>query len=265
MHTYMCTYIIYIGTPTHTHAYYIYISVYDLFWILYIYTDLYILVCLHIHNYTYIYIYIYTQHQHAGTASSPWLLRRHQPGTRPSAWGFTILFHGISWLNNGEKMGYHLYSGWIMLGFNGMHQEWGIDCPMRMAVHRDDDQWWLSTASWGFKIATRDLNPWILMDESVCPNLGLWIYFSMCSQDAWNPFLPELDKVNVYRIYRNPLAVWWFFTIVSCIFSIISLKPTPVDLAQVLSAGPDGQTLRIFDFPISPLSIVGKEYWYILG
>ena len=102
------------------------------------------------------------------------------------------------------------------------------------------------------------------MDESVCPNLGLWIYFfSMCSQDAWNPFLPELDKVNVYRIYRNPLAVWWFFTIVSCIFSIISLKPTPVDSAQVLSAGPDGQTLRIFDFPISPLSIVGKDIFLV--
>ena len=105
----MHIYHIYIGTPTHTYAYYIYIhtyiSVYDLFWILYIYTQIY--TYLYVYIYITIHIYIDTQHQHAGTASSPWLLRRHQPGTRPSAWGFTILFHGISWLNNGEKMGYH--------------------------------------------------------------------------------------------------------------------------------------------------------------
>ena len=107
IHTYAHISYIYIGTPTHTYAYYIYISVYDLFWILYIYTQIYTYLYVYIYITIHIYIYIDTQHQHAGTASSPWLLRRHQPGTRPSAWGFTILFHGISWLNNGEKMGYH--------------------------------------------------------------------------------------------------------------------------------------------------------------
>lgn len=192
MHTYMCTYIIYIGTPTHTHAYYIYISVYDLFWILYIYTQIY--TYLYVYIYITIHIYIYTQHQHAGTASSPWLLRRHQPGTRPSAWGFTILFHGISWLNNGEKMGYHLYSGWIMLGFNGMHQEWGIDCPMRMAVHRDDDQWWLSTASWGFKIATRDLTHEFSWTKAY---VQIWVYefiFQCVAKMLGIPFFQNWTK-----------------------------------------------------------------------
>ena len=122
VYDYIIRYIAVLCIHTYAHISYIYRHTYTYICILYIYTHIYIciwfildIIYIYTQIYTYLYVYIYitihiyidTQHQHAGTASSPWLLRRHQPGTRPSAWGFTILFHGISWLNNGEKMGYH--------------------------------------------------------------------------------------------------------------------------------------------------------------
>ena len=106
-------YIYIIVTPTHTYAYICICFILD---IIYIYTDLYILVCLQIHNYTYIYIYIHTH-----TAST----RRH---------GFVSLATSSApaW---DPAIGLGIYHFFFM-GYHGMHQEWGIDCPMRMAVQK---------------------------------------------------------------------------------------------------------------------------------
>ena len=191
-----------------------YISVYDLFWILYIYiyTDLYILVCLHIHNYTYIYIYWYTastrRHGFVSVATSS-----------APAWDPAIglgIYHFVSWDIMVKQWWKNGISSAVESCWDSMGCIRGIDCPMRMA-HRDDDQWWLSTASWGFKIATRDLTHEFSWTKAY---VQIWVYefifFQCVAKMLGIPFFQNWTK----WMFTGSTGIPWPFDGFSPLFPV---------------------------------------------